>query len=50
MEWFVKRETPLESDSRYNKKKKSDYKEHSLLYPQCLTCYRDLANTEGKKP
>lgn len=26
MEWFVRRETPLESESRYNKKK-SDYKE-----------------------
>lgn len=42
-------ETPLESDSRCNEKKKSDSKEHCPLYSQCLACSRGLANTEEKK-
>lgn len=48
MEWFVRRETPLESDSRYNEKKKSDYKELSFvsIVPGML---QGLANIGGKK-
>lgn len=46
MEWFVRRETPLESESRYNKKK-SDYKE--LFFVSVPGMLQGLSKYWGKK-